>query len=198
MTSATTGAALLSGYVLGRTKKGKAAVALATWMFMRKIDPAKVTSLVTGSPAVEELTGRMRKELATAGKEAASAAVAARADRLADTLHRRTLKLREELPGEEGDESGAPERRRKAQEETRERGGSEVEAEPEEQAEAEPEDRPTRRTARHPLRAAGPRRAKAGETDGDTRGATDRSSRSSSSRTAQDRTQAREKRRRET
>ncbi|MFC8916091.1 hypothetical protein ACFT5C_10010 [Streptomyces sp. NPDC057116] len=98
MNNATTGAALLSGYVLGRTKKGKLAIAMATWMLRKKINAKDITSAVAGSPAIDALGKQVREDLMTAGKQAAATAVAARADRLADTLHSRTADLREGLP----------------------------------------------------------------------------------------------------
>ncbi|MFG3505142.1 hypothetical protein ACGF5F_06460 [Streptomyces sp. NPDC047821] len=98
MNHATTGAALLSGYVLGRTKKGKLAIAMATWMLRKKINAKDITSAVAGSPAIDALGKQVREDLMTAGKQAAATAVAARADRLADTLHSRTADLREGLP----------------------------------------------------------------------------------------------------
>ncbi|MEU0658404.1 hypothetical protein [Streptomyces lavendulocolor] len=114
MNNATIGAALLGGYVLGRTKKGKLAVTAATWMLRKKINPKEIASAVTGSPAMDALGERIRKELVTAGKEAATTAVAARADRLADSLHSRTAGLREDLPplkGEKGEKGGKDEDR---------------------------------------------------------------------------------------
>ncbi|MFJ8647469.1 hypothetical protein ACIRNI_15270 [Streptomyces sp. NPDC093546] len=105
MTNMMTGAALVGGYVLGRTKKAKVAIALATWVLRKKIDPKKVASLVTDSPALDALGEQIREELVTAGKEAAATAVAARADRLADSLHERTLSLRQEIPGVAKDEA---------------------------------------------------------------------------------------------
>ncbi|WP_256106032.1 histone protein [Streptomyces sp. ODS05-4] len=106
MTNATTGAALIGGYVLGRTKKARLAIAVATWLVRKRIDPKKVSSLIADSPALEGLTGQLRGQLGEAGKKAAISAVTARADRLADQLHTRTERLRrgedEEPP--EGDE----------------------------------------------------------------------------------------------
>ncbi|RST15850.1 hypothetical protein E2C00_22805 [Streptomyces sp. WAC05374] len=102
MNNATTGAALLSGYVLGRTKKGKLAIAMATWMLRKKINAKDITSAVAGSPAIDALGKQIREDLMTAGKQAATTAVAARADRLADTLHSRTADLREGLPSGKG------------------------------------------------------------------------------------------------
>ncbi|MHC3389228.1 hypothetical protein ACLQ2E_07155 [Streptomyces lavendulocolor] len=137
MNNATIGAALLGGYVLGRTKKGKLAVTAATWMLRKKINPKEIASAVTGSPAIDALGERIRKELVTAGKEAATTAVAARADRLADTLHSRTAGLREGLPPLKGekDEDQA------AGEEPEDRDEQEDRDEPEDEDRDEQEDR---------------------------------------------------------
>ncbi|MFJ8589409.1 hypothetical protein ACIRD2_32765 [Streptomyces sp. NPDC093595] len=125
MSNTMTGAALLSGYVLGRTKKAKVAIAVASWVLRKKIDPKKVTSQITGSPALGALRDQMREELLTAGREAAASAVAARADRLADALHQRTLSLRQEAPGAAGDQEEEPrdEREENGDEEPEPRGG---------------------------------------------------------------------------
>ncbi|MGA5168720.1 MULTISPECIES: hypothetical protein [Streptomyces] len=137
MNNATIGAALLGGYVLGRTKKGKLAVTAATWMLRKKINPKEIASAVTGSPAIDALGERIRKELVTAGKEAATTAVAARADRLADSLHSRTAGLREGLPplkgekdedraaGEEPEDEDRDEQEDRDESEGEDRGGKE-------------------------------------------------------------------------
>ncbi|MGA5096238.1 hypothetical protein ACPCAC_02595 [Streptomyces lavendulocolor] len=131
MNNATIGAALLGGYVLGRTKKGKLAVTAATWMLRKKINPKEIASAVTGSPAMDALGERIRKELVTAGKEAATTAVAARADRLADSLHSRTAGLREDLPPLKGEKGGDEDRA----------AGEEQEDEQEDEGRDEQEDR---------------------------------------------------------
>ncbi|MGA4797737.1 hypothetical protein [Streptomyces lavendulocolor] len=141
MNNATIGAALLGGYVLGRTKKGKLAVTAATWMLRKKINPKEIASAVTGSPAMDALGERIRKELVTAGKEAATTAVAARADRLADSLHSRTAGLREDLPplkGEKGGKGGKDEDRAAGEEQEDEQEGRD---EQEDEGRDEQEDR---------------------------------------------------------
>ncbi|MBT2365659.1 hypothetical protein J7E88_10085 [Streptomyces sp. ISL-10] len=152
MTKTMTGAALLSGYVLGRTRKGKVAIALATWTLRKKIDPKKVSALVMGSPAVGELRDQIRDELLTAGKEAAATAVAARADRLADSLHERTLGMRQETS--EGEKEKRGRRRQDVSDEPRTDGGENGD-------EDEPESRPAPRTGkRQPAQARSDRPAK--------------------------------------
>ncbi|MGA4954582.1 hypothetical protein [Streptomyces lavendulocolor] len=138
MNNATIGAALLGGYVLGRTKKGKLAVTAATWMLRKKINPKEIASAVTGSPAMDALGERIRKELVTAGKEAATTAVAARADRLADSLHSRTAGLREDLPPLKGEKGGKDEDRAAGEEQEDEQEGRD---EQEDEGRDEQEDR---------------------------------------------------------
>ncbi|WP_052411411.1 hypothetical protein [Streptomyces sp. NRRL S-118] len=154
MSNTMTGAALLSGYVLGRTKKAKVAIAVASWVLRKKIDPKKVTSQITGSPALSTLRDQMREELLTAGKEAAASAVAARADRLADTLHQRTLSLRQEVPGAAGDQETEPREEREGNgdeepepRDEREENGDK-EPEPRDEREENGDKRPERRPAR--------------------------------------------------
>ncbi|MBT2394859.1 hypothetical protein [Streptomyces sp. ISL-100] len=138
MSKATAGAALLGGYALGRTKNAKLAMAVAAWVIKRNVDTKKITSAITGSPALDAVSEQIRKDLLSAGKEVATAVVAARADKLADSLHERTVSLREQavpdLPGQEEAE---------AEEE-------EEEEDRREEAEAQEEERP--RKAAKPAR----------------------------------------------
>ncbi|WP_309505878.1 hypothetical protein [Streptomyces pyxinae] len=110
MANVMTGAALIGGYVLGRTKKGKAALTLAAYLLRRKLDAGEMSRLVAGNPALRNLGDQVRNELFTAGKEAAASAMKARADRLADTLHERTEALRagESVPGKVLGDDGSP------------------------------------------------------------------------------------------
>jgi hypothetical protein len=173
MSNTMTGAALLSGYVLGRTKKAKVAIAVASWVLRKKIDPKKVTSQITGSPALGALRDQMREELLTAGKEAAASAVAARADRLADALHQRTLSLRQEEPGAAGDQEEEPrdEREENGDQEPEPRRGREENGAREENGDQEPEPRRGReengdeRAERRPARPAAKRQRNQARTE---------------------------------
>jgi chromatin remodeling complex protein RSC6 len=128
MSKATAGAALLGGYALGRTKNAKLAMAVAAWVIKRNVDTKKITSAITSSPALDAVSEQIRKDLLSAGKEVATAVVAARADKLADSLHERTVSLQEQtvsdLPGKkeaEEEEEDRQEEEPEAQEEERPR-----------------------------------------------------------------------------
>jgi len=136
MTNAKIGTALLGGYLLGRTRKAKLAVALGMWLAGKRLplDPGQLGKALADSPVFSGLNEQVRKELMEAIKAAASAAVTARADSLADSLHERTVNLQEGVttvrekaepkgrgeerggaePGvEEADEEGEAEERRR-------------------------------------------------------------------------------------
>ncbi|MFD5102463.1 hypothetical protein [Streptomyces albidochromogenes] len=160
MNKAMTGAALLGGYLLGRTKKGKLAMAVAAWAMKKNVDTKKITSAVTGSPAMDVLNEQVRKDLLNAGKDVSAAAVGALADRLADSLHERTVSLQEETSAslgsaedESGDEPRDDERdeaeeepeheeRDEPEEEPEDEGRDESEEEPEDEGRDEPEEEP--------------------------------------------------------
>ncbi|NYI05064.1 hypothetical protein [Allostreptomyces psammosilenae] len=107
MASTKLGAALVGGYVLGRTRKTKLALATALWLAGKGLRPGQLARSVAGSPALGELNKRVRDELLRAGKSAATTALTARADRLADSLDERTRALRRH--GEHTDETTARE-----------------------------------------------------------------------------------------
>jgi len=90
------GAAAAGGYLLGRTKKAKAAIGLAMWLAGRR-RPADLardqTVKLLSSPQVLDLVAQLRGPLLTAGKQAALAVVEGQAGKLSDNLQRRTEKL---------------------------------------------------------------------------------------------------------
>ena len=98
------GAALVGGYLLGRTRKAKAAIGLGMFLAGRKmsLDPQQIARKLADSPALSGLGDQARREIVDATKSAAATALTKRADHLADALHERTLRL-----GGAGDESRA-------------------------------------------------------------------------------------------
>ena len=90
------GAAAAGGYLLGRTKKAKAAIGLAMWLAGRR-RPADLardqTMKFLSSPQMLDLVGQLRGPLLTAGKQAALSVVEGQAGKLSDNLQRRTEKL---------------------------------------------------------------------------------------------------------
>lgn len=103
-------AAAAGGYLLGRTKKGKLAIAVASWALGRKygINPTALVSQLgrslADSPQLNQLTEQVRGELMEAGRKAVTQAVDSQFDSLADSLHSRTQTLRGEVTESGGGE----------------------------------------------------------------------------------------------
>ncbi|MFF7731288.1 ABC transporter substrate-binding protein [Streptomyces sp. NPDC008001] len=101
MNNAKMGAAVLGGYVLGRTKKAKLAIGLGTLLAGSRVRPGQLGKTLAQSPFLGNLNEQVRKELLTAGKAAATSVLTAKAEHLADSLHERTTGLREVEKGAE-------------------------------------------------------------------------------------------------
>ena len=133
MNNAKLGAAVLGGYLLGRTKKGKLAMSLGAALAGRRMKPGQVAKLLEDSPVLGNVTKQVRSELAGAGKAAATTVLSAKAESLADALHERTVGLKEKAHGEGGrgrEEEGADEEARDekgADEEARDEEGTDEE-----------------------------------------------------------------------
>ncbi|MGW6734801.1 ABC transporter substrate-binding protein [Streptomyces sp. NPDC055013] len=129
MNNAKIGTALLGGYLLGRSKKAKLALGLGALLAGSRMNPGQVGKALQESPFVHTLTDQVRSELTGAGKAAATTLLSAKADNLADAVHRRTSGLQEraqaqdEEPDEEQDEQpdeeNGEEPRGKSQEKSR-------------------------------------------------------------------------------
>ncbi|CAM5283934.1 hypothetical protein [Streptomyces griseus] len=112
------GAALVGGYLLGRTKKAKLALGFGMFLVGKKfdLDPRQLGKMLANSPVLGSLNDQVRRELVDATKTAATKAVTQRAGSLADSLQQRTRALEagpeadEEEP-DEVDEAGRPKRR---------------------------------------------------------------------------------------
>lgn len=104
MNNAKIGAAIAGGYVLGRTKKAKLALGLAMALAGSRIKPGQLGKSLARSPLLSNVNKQVRGELASAGKAAATTVLNAKAEHLADALHRRTLSLREGADEDEADE----------------------------------------------------------------------------------------------
>ncbi|MFI9769278.1 hypothetical protein ACIHJG_20760 [Streptomyces sp. NPDC052415] len=114
MNNAKIGAALLGGYLLGRTKKGKLAIGMGAMLAGSRVNPVRVGKTLQESPLVNTLAQQVRTELGGAGKAAATTVLTAKADSLADALHARTNGLRQQAEraeepeaDEEDDRDGA-------------------------------------------------------------------------------------------
>ncbi|WP_225802749.1 hypothetical protein [Streptomyces sp. NK15101] len=106
------GAALVGGYLLGRTRKARLALGFGLFLAGRRLDldPRRIGRALAASPLVGGLNDQVRKELVEATKSAATEALTKRAEGLADSLNRRTRALggSGEALGDERDEE-APE-----------------------------------------------------------------------------------------
>ncbi|MFF1400663.1 hypothetical protein ACFVZD_43880 [Streptomyces sp. NPDC058287] len=90
--NATTAAALVGGYLLGRTKKAKMAIGVGMFLAGRKLDldPRRIGKLLAASPVTAALSEQVRGELFEATKSAATQALTKRASGFADSLQQRT------------------------------------------------------------------------------------------------------------
>ncbi|CAL9393220.1 DNA primase [Streptomyces sp. enrichment culture] len=99
------GLAVGAGYLLGRTKKLKLAVAVGTMVAGKKMNltPKGIAELVSGqlqnNPQFKEIGDQLRTDLRGVGKAASGAMVERQIDALADRLHGRTAEVRDQLSG---------------------------------------------------------------------------------------------------
>ncbi|WP_108988796.1 DNA primase [Streptomyces coelicoflavus] len=99
------GLAIGAGYLLGRTKKLKLAVAVGTMVAGKKMNltPKGIAELVSGqlqnNPQFKEIGDQLRTDLRGVGKAASGAMVERQMDALADRLRGRTAEVRDQLSG---------------------------------------------------------------------------------------------------
>ncbi|MGV9940197.1 DNA primase [Streptomyces sp. NPDC003401] len=99
------GLAVGAGYLLGRTKKAKLALAVGSMVAGKKLNltPSGVADLVSrqlkDNPQFKEITEQLRGELRGVGKAASGAMVERQMSALADRLHSRTDRVRDQLDG---------------------------------------------------------------------------------------------------
>ncbi|GHA33946.1 DNA primase [Streptomyces purpurascens] len=99
------GLAIGAGYLLGRTKKLKMAVAVGGLVAGKKLNlsPRMVAELLQeqlrNNPQFKEIGDQLREDLRGVGKAASGAMVERQIDALADRLHGRTAQVRDQLTG---------------------------------------------------------------------------------------------------
>ncbi|WP_416970907.1 DNA primase [Streptomyces sp. 4F14] len=99
------GLAIGAGYLLGRTRKLKLALAVGSVVAGKKLNltPRGVADLVSGqlqnNPQFKEIGDQLREDLRGVGKAATGAVVERRLDSLAGRLHGRTAEVRGRLDG---------------------------------------------------------------------------------------------------
>src|SRR3954469_7118571 len=101
------GGVALAGYVLGRLKKGRAAVGLAMWAAGVKADPKALLrqGLLTlaNSDEGRDLLMQLRGPMLEAGRRAAGATIEGQVSALTAALQKRTSKLNEGQQDEDAD-----------------------------------------------------------------------------------------------
>ncbi|MEU7057755.1 DNA primase [Streptomyces sp. NPDC046197] len=108
------GLAVGAGYLLGRTKKAKLALAVGSMVAGKKLNlgPRAIADLVNqqlkDNPQFKEIGDQLRQDLRGVGKAASGAMAERQMNALADRLHSRTAQVRDQLsgvvPDAEGDE----------------------------------------------------------------------------------------------
>ncbi|MER7483805.1 DNA primase [Streptomyces sp. NPDC126510] len=181
------GLAVGAGYLLGRTKKLKMAVAVGGLVAGKKLNlsPRMVAELLQqqlrNNPQFKEIGDQLREDLRGVGKAASGAMVERQFDALSDRLHGRTAQMRDQLTGavpggreddeaddeyedeepedDEADESGEP---RDEDSEDSEDSGSQEDEESEPAAKKAPAERPSaKKTAKKTAKKAPAKKAAA-------------------------------------
>ncbi|MFE7649644.1 DNA primase [Streptomyces phaeoluteigriseus] len=99
------GLAIGAGYVLGRTKKMKLALAVGSMVAGKRLNltPRGVADLVSqqlkDNPQFKQIGDELRQDLRGVGKAASGAMVERQINALADRLHSRTGQVRDQLEG---------------------------------------------------------------------------------------------------
>ncbi|MEW2707765.1 hypothetical protein AB0948_22530 [Streptomyces koyangensis] len=134
------GAALVGGYLLGRTKKAKLAIGFGMFLAGKKLDldPKKLGSMLASSPVLGGLSDQVRKDLVGATRTAATNALTQRATSFADSLHQRTLRLddpeaareEEQRDADDADDADAAEDEAREPEDREEEPGEKAEEKP--------------------------------------------------------------------
>ncbi|MFG2222584.1 hypothetical protein [Streptomyces sp. NPDC048644] len=138
-------AAVVAGYVLGRTKKGKLAIGLASLVAGQQLplSPQEFVSLgarkLAENPQIAPLIEQARGEVLEAGRTALSATANRRLEAVAEALQQRTNALLEP-PAEEDEDEERDEAEDVEEEGEEEEGEEEPDTEEEEEDEGEEED----------------------------------------------------------
>lgn len=144
-------AAVAAGYILGRTKKGKLALGVASVVVGQQLplNPREIVTVcvrkLAESPQVAPLIEQARGEVLNAGRTALTATANRRLESLADALQQRTNALREPPGDEDEDEDEQHAAEEEEEEDEEDEGEPEDEGEEEGEDEEEEEEPPRRR-----------------------------------------------------
>ncbi|WP_162597001.1 hypothetical protein [Streptomyces sp. NEAU-S7GS2] len=120
-TKVTLAAALAAGYVLGRTKKGKLAIGVASMVAGQALSPRELIGQglrkLAATPQAAQLMDQVRGELLESGRTALSATADRSLGALADALQKRTSAL-QESPEDEDEEPAEDEEAAEDEEES--------------------------------------------------------------------------------
>ncbi|MFI7346187.1 DNA primase [Streptomyces sp. NPDC049936] len=154
------GLAVGAGYLLGRTKKLKLAVAVGTMVAGKKMNltPKGIAELVStqlqNNPQFKEIGDQLRTDLRGVGKAASGAMVERQIDALANRLHGRTAEVRDQLSGVTSQVPGVGSRDSEVSEDSEEYAESDQRADDEHDEHDEQDDRDDRREAAPAARKA--------------------------------------------
>ncbi|MFD0052566.1 DNA primase [Streptomyces sp. NPDC127168] len=147
------GLAVGAGYLLGRTKKLKLAVAVGTMVAGKKMNltPKGIAELVStqlqNNPQFKEIGDQLRTDLRGVGKAASGAMVERQIDALANRLHGRTAEVRDQLSGVTSQVPGVGSRDSGVSEDSEEYAESDERADDEHDEHEEQDERDDRREA---------------------------------------------------
>jgi hypothetical protein len=180
-TSTKIGLAVAGGYLLGRRRKAKMALMLGSVLLGKRLDlrslGREAASRLAASPEVGKVREEISGQLASTGRAAATAALSAPINRLADRLHERTSALSGDAEERSGGDAEAGQKGSEPDDESDDSEGPRRDREGTRDADDERarHRRPAtdrmrgRETARAPRQRTGGRRSTAG-TGGRTRG----------------------------
>jgi len=148
------GLAIGAGYILGRTKHTKLALALGTLVAGKRMPPNPkalaelVNQQLRNNPQFKEIGDQLRQNLQGVGKAASGALVERQIEGLAERLHGRTDHAREQLSGVAPETSDLPGRQDEEDSEVEEDKEGAESAEVEGSEEASEEEAPPREVAK--------------------------------------------------
>src|SRR4051794_16605104 len=106
------GGVALAAYLLGRMKKGRAAIGLAMWAAGVKMDPKQLVRdgllNLASSDQGKELIAQLRGPALEAGRKAATATIEGQVAALTSALEKRTQAISDGVGGAGGKAGGAP------------------------------------------------------------------------------------------
>ncbi|MFB7650674.1 MULTISPECIES: DNA primase [unclassified Streptomyces] len=156
------GLAVGAGYLLGRTKKLKLAVAVGTMVAGKKMNltPKGIAELVStqlqNNPQFKEIGDQLRTDLRGVGKAASGAMVERQIDALANRLHGRTAEVRDQLSGVTSQVPGVGSRDSEASEDSEEYAESDERADDEHDEHDEQDERADEQDERDDRRESAP------------------------------------------